>query len=556
VDHVIGGLAPGLPLVIAGPAGCGRTVLALQLVAAGLAQDNIVALLSAEPAPLLLRQAETLGLDLESPVQGEQLILLELDPLGPSSLAAAGGRALVEAILREHPAIGMIVIDPFTAVTTELVDEVALRAVARDMLAAAPRTTLVLTVETERPMMDAPVERVLSEVCGSFLTLGRRKSGARTLSVGKTRAGAGRAEAIEFTIGTSGAELVREILAESVEAVRPSPVGSLGPAAPSPASAVPLAQATVPAPAVFAPPAQPEVAVGRPLEPTAASSAEPAREPDAGAEPAPLLVLVVDEDEAARASYTEWLEQRYRVVTASDGLNAMALLLSERPDLIVLDLALSRVSGLELLTALRRAGQTVPVLVVTQRGDRPGERLGPLVLGASDVLIKPVPRFELLQKVETVARLSGPPPQLMDLDDAQALFGHAGSTRQLSPADFRDRLNRACDFGARFGVPSSLLAIAAGTAELLDRVAETGDELLRFEDATLVLSKRRLLVLLVATDPSYGPLVVERLAKALAEQDGAQPDLEWSVHAVAPADQVGDFRSLFQDLASVAEGDS
>ncbi|MFQ5416085.1 MAG: hypothetical protein ACE5FL_03445, partial [Myxococcota bacterium] len=75
MDHVIGGMAPGLPVVLAGASGCGRTVIALQIAASWLRENEIVAFLSAEPSPLLLRQAATLGADLEGPVHSEQLVL-------------------------------------------------------------------------------------------------------------------------------------------------------------------------------------------------------------------------------------------------------------------------------------------------------------------------------------------------------------------------------------------------------------------------------------------------------------------------------------------------
>ena len=189
VDHVIGGLAPGLPLVLAGPPGCGRTVLALQIAGAALRENDIVAFLSSEPASLLLRQAETLGLDLEAAVRTGQLLMLELDPRASAGLNAAGGKALVDAIVAEHPAISLVLIDAFTALTAEILDESRLRSVVRDLIAATPRTKLVLTVATERPVLDAPVERTLAEVCGSFLVLERRKDGRRVLRIAKTRAG-------------------------------------------------------------------------------------------------------------------------------------------------------------------------------------------------------------------------------------------------------------------------------------------------------------------------------------------------------------------------------
>jgi KaiC/GvpD/RAD55 family RecA-like ATPase len=72
-------------LILAGPPGCGRTVLSLQIAAAALAVDDIVAFLSAEPAPLLLQQAASLGLALTPAVVDEQLILCELDPAAPAS---------------------------------------------------------------------------------------------------------------------------------------------------------------------------------------------------------------------------------------------------------------------------------------------------------------------------------------------------------------------------------------------------------------------------------------------------------------------------------------
>ena len=186
--------------------------------------------MSAEPAPLLLRQAESLGLALEPHVRSGQLLLLELDPRAPASLQAAGSKAFIEAIRAEHPSVSLIVIDPLTALTVGLVEEAPLRLLARDLIAATPHTTLVLTVETERPGSDAAVERVLAEVCGTSLALGRRKDGRRTLRVTKTRAGAGAAEAVEFRIGANGAELVREIAAEpdATSALRP-PVAAAAP---------------------------------------------------------------------------------------------------------------------------------------------------------------------------------------------------------------------------------------------------------------------------------------------------------------------------------------
>jgi DNA-binding response OmpR family regulator/KaiC/GvpD/RAD55 family RecA-like ATPase len=523
VDHVIGGLAPGLPLVVAGPPGCGRTVLALEIAAAALRENDIVAFLSSEPAPLLLRQAQTLGLDLDPPVRGGQLLLLELDPRASAGLNAAGGKALVDAILAEHPAVSLLVIDAFTALTAEILDESRLRSVARDLVAATPRTSLVLTAQTERPALDAPIERTLAEVCGSFLVLERRKDGRRVLRIAKTRAGAGRAEAVEFEIGPAGTRLLR--------AVRPEALAEVAPAAlPDPAPRAPRAESADAAPA---PPARSPVA-----EPA------PAPEPRAGG---PAKLLLIDDDAGAREEFCAWLADRYRVVTASDGFQGVAKLLGERPDLIILDLVLPRVSGYEVIAALHQANAAIPILVVASRIERRGDRLGPIVLGATDVLQKPVDRFELLHKVETALRLAvATPPVPVDPVDAGRLFAPTSVSRVLSVGEFRDRARRATEFGARFGTPSTLVAVEAPAGDVLDRIAGAADRVLRLEDALLAVSKRRLLVLLVAADLEQARAVIRRLLAA-ASLDAEPLRVRVAVDAASPSDET-DWKELFERL--------
>jgi len=520
VDHVIGGLAPGLPLVLAGPPGCGRTVLALQIAGAALRENDIVAFLSSEPASLLLRQAETLGLDLEAPVRTGQLLMLELDPRASAGLNAAGGKALVDAIVAEHPAISLVLIDAFTALTAEIIDESRLRSVVRELIAATPRTKLVLTVATERPVLDAPVERTLAEVCGSFLVLERRKDGRRVLRIAKTRAGAGRAEAVEFE--KEGSRLLRE----------------LHPEVSAEADVAPLASA----PRARAP--EPVVEARPPVRATPPRSAPPPPVEEEGKEPA--TILLIDDDATVRESFCAWLAERYRLVTASDGFQGVAKLLGERPDLIVLDLVLPRVSGYEVIVALHQANAAIPILVVTSRVERRGDRLGPIVLGATDVLQKPVDRFELLHKVETALRLSLPAKPAVDPIDAGSLFSPTSSSRMLSIGEFRDRARRAAAFGTSFGTPSTLVALEAPSGEVLDRIAGAADRVLRLEDALLSVSKRRLLVLLVAADLEQAQPVVGRLLVAAGVED-TPPRLRVALAPATPSDEA-DWSEVFEKL--------
>jgi CheY-like chemotaxis protein/KaiC/GvpD/RAD55 family RecA-like ATPase len=533
VDGVIGGLAPGLPLVLAGPPGCGRTVLALQVAAAALRENDIVAFLTSEPAPLLLRQAQSLGLDLEPSVRAGQLLLLELDPGASASLNAAGGRALVEAIRAEHPAVSLLVIDAFTALTAEIPDESRLRAVARDLIASTPRTSLVLTMETERPVLDAPVERTLAEVCGSLLVLERRKDGRRLLRIAKTRAGAGRAEAVEFEIGAEGARVVRELRPEALLETAPPPV---------PAALRPHRDP--------APPAA--------TRPPSAGDASPRPAPiEAPPPPGPAKLLLIDDDAGAREEICAWLSERYRVVTAGDGFQGVAKLLGERPDLILLDLVLPRVSGYEVIAALHQANAAIPILVVTSRIERRGDRLGPIVLGATDVLQKPVDRFELLHKIETALRLAVAPRPPVDAVEAGRLFAPSSPTRLLSAGEFRDRVRRACEFGTSFGTPSALAAVEAPAGEVLDRIVGAAERVLRLEDALLVVSKRRVVILLVAADVEQARPAIRRLLAAAAE-GAAPPRARVALAEVAPGGELDD-KALFEraepiDAASADAG--
>jgi DNA-binding response OmpR family regulator/KaiC/GvpD/RAD55 family RecA-like ATPase len=525
VDHVIGGIAPGLPLVLAGPPGCGRTVLALQIADAALRENDIVAFLSSEPAPLLIRQAQTLGLDLESPARSGQLLMLELDPRASAAINAVGGKALIDAIAAEHPAVSLVLIDAFTALSAEILDESRLRSVVRDLIAATSRSSLVLTVETERPVLDAPVERTLAEVCGSFLVLERRKDGRRVLRIAKTRAGAGRAEAVEFEIGKEGSRLLREL--------RPEVAEEAGAEAPPGVSRAPAREPA--APVVEA--AARALSTPERIAPAATGGAR---------RDGPATILLIDDDAAVRESFGTWLEERYRIVTASDGFQGVAKLLGERPDLIVLDLVLPRVSGYEVIVALHQANSAIPILVVTSRIERRGDRLGPIVLGATDVLQKPVDRFELLHKIETALRLALPEKPSADPIDAGTLFAPTSSSRMLSIGEFRDRARRAAAFGASYGTPSTLAALEAPSGDVLDRIAGAADRVLRLEDALVAVSKRRLLVLLVAADLEQAPPVVGRLLVA-AGVDLTPAGTRVAFTLATPSDE-SDWKESFEQL--------
>lgn len=118
----------------------------------------------------------------------------------------------------------------------------------------------------------------------------------------------------------------------------------------------------------------------------------------------PPHVLVVDDDKAVRESLRRSLEfNGFRVSLAEDGAEALAGIGSMRPDVVVMDVMMPRLDGIETTRALRAAGNDVPVLVLTAR-DAVGDRVSGLDAGADDYLTKPFALEELLARLRALLR--------------------------------------------------------------------------------------------------------------------------------------------------------
>ncbi len=119
----------------------------------------------------------------------------------------------------------------------------------------------------------------------------------------------------------------------------------------------------------------------------------------------PGQVLVVDDDDGIRTVVTWQLERDgFAVEVAPDGESALAQIAASAPDLVVLDLSLPGLSGLDVLALLRRAGD-LPVIVLTARSGENDRVLG-LDLGADDYLVKPFSTLELAARIRSVLRRS------------------------------------------------------------------------------------------------------------------------------------------------------
>ncbi|MBI1758489.1 MAG: response regulator transcription factor [Actinobacteria bacterium] len=123
----------------------------------------------------------------------------------------------------------------------------------------------------------------------------------------------------------------------------------------------------------------------------------------------PVTVLVVDDDPELRAALARALRlEGYRVGTAPNGAQALAALPELRPDVVVLDVMMPVVGGVEVCRRMRAAGDRTPILVLTAR-DAVGDRVVGLDAGADDYLVKPFALAELQARLRALVRRSKDP---------------------------------------------------------------------------------------------------------------------------------------------------
>src|SRR5947209_17929254 len=118
---------------------------------------------------------------------------------------------------------------------------------------------------------------------------------------------------------------------------------------------------------------------------------------------APARVLVVDDEKMVTEVVGRYLEREgFEVALAADGEEALRLAREQSPDLVILDLMLPKIDGLEVCRALRRDSQ-VPIIMLTAKGEELDRIVG-LELGADDYVVKPFSPRELLARIKAVLR--------------------------------------------------------------------------------------------------------------------------------------------------------
>lgn len=121
--------------------------------------------------------------------------------------------------------------------------------------------------------------------------------------------------------------------------------------------------------------------------------------------PRATVLVVEDEEGLVRLIRYNFEKEGYRVVAACDGERALRLFRKQRPDLVILDIMLPRLDGLEVCRLLRKESD-LPILFLTAKRSELDRVLG-LKLGADDYVTKPFSIRELLARVEAILRRSG-----------------------------------------------------------------------------------------------------------------------------------------------------
>jgi DNA-binding response OmpR family regulator len=183
----------------------------------------------------------------------------------------------------------------------------------------------------------------------------------------------------------------------------------------------------------------------------------------------PATILVVDDEERLRILLRGYLAQEgFRVLLAADGIAALDILRSERPDLVVLDLMLPGIDGIEVCRRLR-AFSDAYVLMLTARAEEIDRVIG-LEVGADDYLTKPFSPRELVARVRAMLRRprstttpdAAPPPLQfgsLTIDQARHEATRDGAPLPLTNLEYELLLALASSPGRAFT-----------RAQLLDRV--------------------------------------------------------------------------------------
>jgi DNA-binding response OmpR family regulator len=156
-------------------------------------------------------------------------------------------------------------------------------------------------------------------------------------------------------------------------------------------------------------------------------------------------VLIVEDDDSMAVALRDGFEyEGYQVAVAKDGAAGLEMAIEGKPDLMVLDVMLPKMNGLDVCRQIRKDGNNLPIIMLTARGQEIDKVLG-LKLGADDYITKPFGFLELMARVEALMRRAaggGTPKDEYEFGDVHVDFrkceaSKGGKPLQLSAREFR-----------------------------------------------------------------------------------------------------------------------
>ena len=156
-------------------------------------------------------------------------------------------------------------------------------------------------------------------------------------------------------------------------------------------------------------------------------------------------LLIVEDDQAMAVALSDGFQyEGYQVTVARDGASGLTLASEKDFDIVILDVMLPKMSGFDVCKELRKAGNRIPIIMLTARGQEIDKVLG-LKIGADDYITKPFSFLELAARVEAVLRRTSPRDEAggvvrfgdVTLDFKKGVATKGESQLDMSPREFR-----------------------------------------------------------------------------------------------------------------------
>ena len=156
------------------------------------------------------------------------------------------------------------------------------------------------------------------------------------------------------------------------------------------------------------------------------------------------ILIIEDNEDLAFGLRTNLEVQGYEVLLAKDGAAGLNLAQTDLPSLVVLDLMLPKVNGIDVLRKLRASGATIPILILTAKGNEVDKVLG-LRLGADDYVTKPFGLMELMARIEALLRRTPTTPGAgatvyrfggVEIHTESQAVSRGGATVLLTPKEY------------------------------------------------------------------------------------------------------------------------